>query len=136
MHAFGSPSDFFGKKRKRYFLALDDAFLVGPPILITLQLRVVRNTAASSSQLSAKPSVLQIGSTGAYRHFQRFALEAPVPQSLKHKGGACQYFSGISDFGWKSDPFSFFTLFHLPKLAFGSHRARAVTPLPVRLVTR
>ena len=92
--------------------------MVGPPILITLQLRVVRNTAASSSQLSAKPSVLQIGSTGAYRHFQRFALEAPVPQSLKHKGGACQYFSGISDFGWKSDPFSFSHVFPLAKTCF------------------
>ena len=77
-------------------------FLARPPILL-----LYSSTAASSSRLSAKSSVLQMGSTGAYRHFQRFALEAPVPQIFKHKGGACQYFSGFSDFGQKSDPFSF-----------------------------
>ena len=84
---------FLGKKRKIYFKHLVTCFWHDHQIYYStaLQLRVV----ATEREVLSSTEV----STGAYRHFQRFALEAPVLQTFKHKGGACQYLSGFSDFG-------------------------------------
>ena len=114
--------DFLGKE-KRYFFS-NDAFLARPPNFTTY-------TGASSSQLSAKTSVLQKGSTGAYRHFQRFALEAPVHSHLSTKEERASAFPGFPVLEGNRTLFPVSTLFSTcRKLLFGSHRARAVTPLP------
>ena len=95
--------DFFGQREEIFFS--NDAFLARPPNFTTY-------TGASSSKLSAKPSVLQMGSTGAYRHFQRFALEAPVHSLLSTKEERASTFPGflISDGNRTLFPFHTFPL--------------------------
>ena len=44
--------------------------------------------------------------------------EQYIGQAPMFEWTPCQYFSGISDFGWKSDPFSFSHVFPLAKTCF------------------
>ena len=101
----------------------NDAFLARPPNFTY--------TGASSSQLSAMTSVYTEGNTGAYSPFQRFALEAPVHSHLSTKEERASAFPGFPVLEGNRTLFPVSTLFSTcRKLLFGSHRARAVTPLP------
>ena len=72
-----------------------------------------------------------VGNTGAYSTFKRLRLKPPSAQSLQHKGGACQCFSGILSFRnenhWSALSFSSFSR----ELGYVSHEAQACVPLPV-----